>query len=160
MNCQISGAVAIALMVLLGPSAARAQAAGASVGAAEKAGKGWPYPEPAQRGSTGFSPDYSVFTGAKERWDIYVNILWRKTGSARKFDLDYYDDELAQFIGSVPTTVQANIRSAVHLPLIMEQVRANLLTLPYRDPKTRCLLFMVKHDQRMDMAADDCAPSP
>jgi hypothetical protein len=126
------------------------------LGAAEKAGKGWPYPEPAQRGTTGYSPNYSDYGRPSERWDIYVNIVWRKTASRAKADLEYYDYELGQFLDSMPDRERVRFKSAGQMLLVMEQIRGKAITLPYREATTSCLLFMVRHSGRNDLAADNC----
>jgi hypothetical protein len=138
-----------------GPSTRVTQAT-SMLGAAEKAGKGWPYPEPAQRGATGYSPNYSDYGRPSERWDIYVNIVWRKTASRAKADLDYYDYELARFLDSIPPGERGRFKSASQMLLIVEQIRGRALTLPYREPAIDCLLFMVGHSGRNDLAADNC----
>jgi hypothetical protein len=148
----------IALTQDLAPTEAAGRVAQASsmIGAAERAGKGWPYPEPAQRGATGYSPDYSSYARPSERWDIYVHILWRKTASRAKADLEYYDYELAQFLDSLSDNERVQFKSAHHLLLMLEQIRSNVIKLPHRDATTSCLLFMVKHSGRSDLAADKC----
>ena len=155
---KTTGLISVVIAALIvGSSAVNAQNPAPKAGAAEQAGKGWPYPEPAQRGATGYSPDYAVYTNANERWDIYVHVLWRKTASRSKADLDYYDYEMAQFLDSVPLDQRAKFKAATQLLLVMEQIRGNSIKLPYRDNSTGCLLFSVKHDNRTDLAAGDCA---
>jgi hypothetical protein len=143
-----SVALAIAAVVFVS-AAGKAETKAPSVGAAEREGKAWPYPEPAQRGATGYSPDYSEFKRTSERWDIYVNILWRKTGSESQPDPDYYGYELTQFLETLPSADRAKFKGATQLLLVLEQVRAGLIQLPYRDPATGCLLFAVEHDTRI-----------
>jgi hypothetical protein len=153
-NYLLGGLVVTALF--FSSHAVCAQTPSPKVGAAEKPGKTWPYPEPAQRGATGYSPDYSEFKEPNERWDVYVNILWRKTIATNKFDVEYYDYELSQFLDSVPPSERAKFKSASGLLMVMKRIRANKLKLPYRDSGTGCALFFVKHDKRADLAADDC----
>ena len=72
---------------------------GAAEKAMEKMGKealAWPYPEPAEPGATGYSPLYSEFTDLSERWDIYINLLWRKTDPRNKGDKEYFDEEISK----------------------------------------------------------------
>ena len=126
------------------------------VGTAESAAKGWPYPEPAVRGATGFSPDYSLYTRQSERWDIYIHILWRKANTRSKDQLGYYNYELTQFLEQLPATDARKLKSANHLLLLVEQIRAGTLPLPHRDDITGCLFFKVNHNGRIDLAADGC----
>ena len=126
-------------------------------GAAEKLGQGWPYPEPAQPGATGFSPDYSRFSGWSARWDIYTNLLWRKTASRSREESEYYEQELSSFRESLSPRDKAKLESAPQLPLIVKRIRSKMLAVPYREPVTGCTLFLVKHDNRLDLAADACA---
>jgi hypothetical protein len=125
-------------------------------GAAERSGKGWPYPEPAQRGATGYSPDYALYARPSERWDIYANILWRKAVSRNKADIEYYDYELGQFLDAVPAGERARFSAAGHLLPLIEQIRKNTIKLPYRDTRTGCLLFTVRQSGRSVLAADNC----
>jgi hypothetical protein len=133
----LSGVLATALT--FNPIGVFAQSAQPKSGAAEKVKKGWPYPEPAQRGATGFSPDYSRYSGSSEQWDIYVNILWRKTGSRTKPEISYYNEELSQFLASLSSDDRARFNAANQLPLLMEQIRASAFVLPYREGTTGCL---------------------
>jgi hypothetical protein len=126
-------------------------------GAAERSGKGLAYPEPAVPGATGASPDYSDFTDWNERWDIYVNLLWRKTGSRRNYDRAYFDMEMANFMQSMPSRDRATLVAAGDdLSSLMVQIRANAVSLPYRDSASGCLLFLTRNGGRRDLAADDC----
>src|SRR5262245_51184882 len=126
-------------------------------GAAESGGTGWPYPEPAQRGATGYSPDYAKYVTPSERWDIYVNILWRKAGSRNKADVEYYAYELSEFLGSIRyDDERAKLNAALHLIPLIQKIRRGAIKLPYRDARTGCLLFTVGHSGRRDLAADNC----
>jgi hypothetical protein len=124
-------------------------------GAAERPGGDWPYPEPAQRGATGYSPDYSAFQAPAARWDIYANILWRRAGTTRGPDVEYYDYELSQFLQTLAPSQRARLQSSGFATTVA-RIRAKELTLPYRDPASGCLLFRVKHGTRMDLAANQC----
>ena len=143
--------IAVTLFSSLLPGA---QTDSSRVGAAEKAGRAWAYPEPAQRGATGYSPDYSKFTKPSERWDIYFNILWRRSVTSNRSDIEYYNDQLSDLMDTMPASAR---KSTSALPIVIKQIRDGQLRLPYRDATTGCLLFMVKHDKRMDLAADDCS---
>jgi hypothetical protein len=154
LNTSISVWVFLGILVF-GHCGAQAQSP-YKAGAAEKSGRGWPYPEPADRGASGFSPDYSRFTGRNERWDIYVNILWRKIASKSKQEIEYYDEELSNFQQTLPDEDKAKLQSAKQLAPAIEKIRVKALTLPYRELTTGCILFLVKHGNRVDLAADDC----
>ncbi|MFB9265056.1 hypothetical protein ACFFWD_18155 [Bradyrhizobium erythrophlei] len=137
-------AIVLVAAVIIDVSFVRAQTP--TEGAAARAGKGWAYPEPASRGATGFSPDYSQFNRLSERWDIYFNILWRKSGTSNRDDIEYYDDQLHDLLETMPPAVRA---LGIASPALMQQIRSGQVKLPYRDAITGCLLFMAKHDKRM-----------
>ena len=147
--------IAVGMALLAATHAVDAQTA-PKKGAAERSEKGWPYPEPAQRGATGYSPNYQRYTDPSERWDIYANILWRKTGSRNKDEVEYYNYELSEFLDSLEATHRAKLKAAGHLLLVMRKIRWKAIKLPYRDTKTGCVLFLVDHNGRRDLAADKC----
>jgi hypothetical protein len=139
---------------------ASSQANSPRMGAAEKAmergGLPWPYPEPAEPGATGYRPNYSVFEEVSERWDIYINLLWRKTDPRNKVDGKYFDEEISQLMDSMPAEVRRTFASASGLSRLIARIRAKQVSLPYNDPITGCLLFMANRMKRVDLAADNC----
>ena len=137
-----------ATCVVLSSITASAQVSPPRRGGAEKSmkEKGWPYIESAVQGATGYTPNFSAYTELNERWDIYVNILWR--------GLDY---AMPQFMESLEPDVRKRFGAAKgDLRKLVRRIRAKQVKLPYQDSISGCLLFMANRQNRTDLAANDC----
>ena len=140
-------------LLLAAPAAAETPR---SKGAAELSANSWPYPEPARRGATGYSPNYSDLKTESAIWDVYVNVLWRRSATENADDMVYYGYEILHLLDAAPARLREQMRAA-QLPITVGSIRAHKINLPARDPASGCLLFFVKHQERTDLAADDCS---
>jgi hypothetical protein len=142
------------------PGCSEAQDRASRRGAAETPDGPWPYPSPAQRGATGYTPDYARFTAAAARTDVIAYILWRATDpklsrEQRKYYVGEYADLLAKAGQEQgPEAVRKSVREFSRT--IGGPIRRGKLKPPFFDELTGCWFFVVQREGRRDLHAGDC----